>query len=157
MGLLYSSIIFIKNNPKSFHCWIGTGFLRSANDNNILQRFHRWNGTIRRHACRRRPRRTGALRGRRPSSRPGRGGEGGQRGKTSSVFPLWTSLFPHGACFVGGFTAQWMKGRVVVIQVVRATLKTLSYMNFAAVGAVFFVSVTGYVTAILETEFRSAR
>ena len=32
-----------------------------------------------------------------------------------------------------------------------------SVQNFAAVGAVFFVSVTGYVTRVGETKFRSAR
>ena len=78
-------------------------------------------------------------------------------GKPAVIPPSGLSLFPHGACFVGRFTCQWMKGRVVVIQVVRTTGKTLAYMNFAAVGAVFFVSVTGYVTRGLWTESRSAR
>ena len=85
----------------------------------------------------------GALAGQARCARGARSpvGETGERrpegGKPAVIPPSGLSLFPHGACFVGRFTAQWLKGRVVVIQVVRTTLKTLSYMNFAAVGAVF--------------------
>ena len=59
-------------------------------------------------------------------------------GKPAVIPPSGLSLFPHGACFVGGFTIQWMKGRVVVIQVVRTTLETLSHMNFYSRGGCFF-------------------
>ena len=146
------------NVLQRFQRWNGTDTLLLLDYNNNLQQFYCWNGTIR-PACL--P--AGAIAGQARCARGGRvpveepctrRPEGG---KPAVIPPSGLSLFPHGACLIGGFTIQWMKGRVVVIQVVRTTGKTLSYMNFAAVGAVFFVSVTGYVTAISETEFRSAR
>ena len=137
--------------------WNGAGFLRSANGKIIFN-----NSIVGMGLSAGMPA-GGALAGQARCARSARSpvGETGERrpegGKPAVIPPSGLSLFPHGACLIGRFTAQWMKGRVVVIQIVRTTLKTLSYMNFAAVGAVFFVSVTGYVTRVGETECRSAR
>ena len=85
------------------------------------------------------------------------GEKGAREGKPRRFSPSGLLFSLMGRVWIGGFTCQSEKRSAVLTGIVQATLKTISHMNFAAVGAVFFVSVTGYVTAISETEFRSAR
>ena len=90
-----------------------------------------------------------------PSGRPGRGD---QKEENLRLFLLLDFLFSlMGRVWIGSFTCQSEKRSAVLTGIVQATLKTISHMNFAAVGAVFFVSVTGYVTRGSGTGIRSAR
>ena len=84
--------------------------------------------------------------------------QGDQKEENLRLFLLLDFLFSlMGRVWVGSFTCQSEKRSAVLTGIVRATLKTLSDMNFYSRGGCFFVSVTGYVTAISETDFRSAR